>query len=328
MSAARSRIRVSSSPLPGRVLRARSLPAFAGAFALWIATWVLAGHGAGGTLVTAAQTATFLVLVGLGQMLVITSGNGGIDLSVPYVMTVSGFITASEIGGTNGGLVLGVLVAIGIGLGVGLANALVIELIQVPPIVATLAIGFLLDSVATAYSLHAVGGTAPAMSDFVSDFHGSWPAFGLFGLVVAVLAVIVMRRAAYGRKLEAVGQSPEAARLAGIKVVRLRASVYIISGILAALSGMLLASYSGSATLNMGDPYQLTSIAAVVLGGSVIAGGYGNSAGVWASALLLTLLTTTLNVARLTAGLQDVVEGAVIVVVLAVTGAGFRERKY
>lgn len=304
----------------------RSLPAFAGAFVLWIVTWLLAGHGAWGTLTSSAQSAAFLVLVGIGQMLVIASGNGGIDLSVPYVMTVSGFLTATVMRGSDGGLVLGLAVAIGLGLVVGLVNVALIELIKMPPIVATLAVGFLLNSVATSYSLHASGSGSPAVEAFVSDFHGTWPAFGLFGVLIAFVAALLFRRGSYGRKLEAVGQSPLAARFSGISVRRIRASAYLVCGVCAAIAGLLLATYSGGATLNMGDPYELTSIAVVVLGGSVIAGGYANAAGVWAGALLLTLLTTTVNVAKLGAGPQDIVEGAIIVVVLAVTGAGFRER--
>jgi ribose transport system permease protein len=127
----------------------------------------------------------------------------------------------------------------------------------------------------------------------------------------------MLRRTIFGRSVLAVGQNPRAARLAGLNVNRTLGGVYVISGVLAGVAGMLLAAYSGGASLNMGEDYLLMSIAVVVLGGTSIAGGSAAVAGVWGAATLLDLVVTMLNVMRVQAGVRYLVTGCIIIAVLA-----------
>jgi hypothetical protein len=113
------------------VRRQRALPAFIGAFLVWVATAALAGHGGFATLTSGISIGTFLLFVGIGQMFVITTGNGGIDLSVPYVMTLSAYLTSSIMAGKNSNLLLALLAAIVIGLVIGIINVILIELVGV-----------------------------------------------------------------------------------------------------------------------------------------------------------------------------------------------------
>ena len=301
------------------VLRHPSIPAFVGALVVWLATGALAGRGLYGTLSAGVLAASFLVIVGIGQLFVITVGNGGIDLSVPYVMTLSGFLSCQLMAGADKNLFVGLVVGVAGGAVAGLLSALLIELIGMPPLVGTLAVGFALQTLTLQYSNSVVGVTSPALQDFTTLRLGPLPVFGVVGVLITVLFILILKRTSFGRRVEAVGQSPTAARLAGTSPRLIRGSAYLISGAMAGLAGVLLAANSGGPSLSLGAPYQLASIAVVVLGGSLISGGRALVGGVWAGAVLLTLLGTLVSVAGLSAGLQDVAQGILIILVLSLT---------
>lgn len=302
------------------VRRQRAFPAFIGAFLVWVATATLAGHGGFATLTSGISIGTFLLFVGIGQMFVITTGNGGIDLSVPYVMTLSAYLTSSIMAGKNSNLLLALVAAIVIGLVIGIINTILIELVAMPPIIATLAVGFVIQSATLVISGAHPGMPSPALVSFVIGRVGPIPVLVILGIVVTIISTLVLTRTSYGRSVLAVGQSLPAARLAGVKYLRVRAIAFLISSVAAALSGILLAGYAGGPSLTMGTAYQLSSIAVVVLGGSLIVGGLSNVPGIWAATLLLTLLITLVNVAHLGAGMQDISQGVLIVLVLTVGG--------
>lgn len=296
-----------------------SFPAFVGVVAIWLATVIVAGRGFYGTLAAGVLAAAFLVIAGIGQMFVISVGNGGIDLSVPYVMTLSAYLSTQAMGGSNSQIVVGLIVGIAAGLGVGVINGLLVEGVGMPPLVATLAVGFALETVILIYSGSVLAVAPPALQSFTSAEWGPFPVLALASIAIVLFFAGVLKLTSYGRRIEAVGQSPTASRLSGTNPKLVRASAFAVSGLLAGLAGVLLAAYSGGPSLALGAPYELESIAVVVLGGSLIAGGRANVGGVWAGAVLLTLLGTFVNVTHLDAGLQDVVEGALIVVVLAIS---------
>ena len=308
--------------LVGRALRHPSFPAFVGMVAIWLAIVALSsGRGWWDTFTAAVIVGTILLIAGLGQMFVITGGNGGIDLSVSYVMTLCAFFSCDVMGGSDAQLWPGILAGLAIGVAAGLINACLIELVRMPPLVATLAVGFTLQTITLIYSGSVVGVSSPALRTFTTAQWGPVPVIGIFGVAVAVLAYVVLKRTSYGRRIEAVGQNAIAAGLAGARPSLIRASTYVVSAGLAGLAGVLAAAYAGGAARNLGDNYQLASIAVVVLGGSLIAGGRGLVSGVWAGAILLTLLSTLGNVTRLAAGWQFVIQGVLIVLVLALTRA-------
>lgn len=305
-------------PLLGRVTRSPALPAFVGALVIWLATWLVSGNGLWGTFAIGASVATYLVMVGIGQLFVITSGNGGIDLSVPFVMTISAYLSSQVMNGSDSRLVLGVLVAIAVGVAAGLVNAVLVELVGMPPLVGTLAVGFTIQTAILVFSSSSSGLPSPALSSFVDGSWGPIPLFAIFGVVLTAIFAVLLKRTSHGRRTEAVGQSATAAKLAGIDPRLIRASAFVLSAALAGLAGMLLAAHAGGPSLELGTPFQLESIAVVVLGGSLIAGGRGVVPGVWAGAMLLTLLVTLVNVAGVSSAVQNIVEGLLIVVVLAV----------
>lgn len=297
--------------------------AFASALAIWIATFSVAGRGTFSTLTDAGAVAAYLVIVGLGQMFVITAGNGNIDLSIPYVMTLAGFLGAGAMNGADKNLPLGIAVAAACGVTAGALNVLAIQLLQIPPIVATLAVGFIIYSFAEVRA-HRSALPSPSLTSFTSATIAGIPVLALICIGLAIVAGLLLQRTPYGRSLQAIGQSLRAAHLTGVRVRRTVAAAYILSGLLAGLSGLLLTAYSGGASLDIATPYQLDSIAVVVLGGSLIAGGLSNVPGIWGAALFLTLVVTLLNVLHLSAAWQDIIEGLLIIAVLTIGGESAR----
>jgi ribose transport system permease protein len=293
---------------------------FLAAVAMWIAVVAVAGRGLGGTVTSALAFAPFLVLVGIGQMFVITAGYGSIDLSVPYVMTLTGFISVGIINGGQGSVVLGLLAAVGCGLIVAIANVAAIELLSIPPIVATLATGLIVQSWASVRAGKFNADVDPGLHDFVVKQWGPVPVLAVLTVAFAVAAGFVLHRTAWGRGLQAIGQNRRAANLAGLRVNLVLAVAYLISGALAGLSGALLGAYS-SPSLGIGDPYLLNSIAVVVIGGSLIQGGRSNVPGVWGGAMFLILLVTLLGVLHINVASQNIVKGALIILVLALAGS-------
>lgn len=294
------------------------LPAAVGAVAVWIAIAIVARHGLGGTLQQGAIVASFLVVVGIGQMFVITCGGGNIDLSVPYVMTLVAYLGTEAMDGSDARLPFAIAIALGVGLVVGLANALTIRWLDVPPLIATLAVGFVVQTVVQLRSAHSGGDVSPLLQHVVTARLLGVPAIAAIAALAAVLAHVVLTRTLFGRGAQAAGQSRDAARLAGLRPERVVLLAYCLCGMTAGLGGLLLSGFTGGPSLDMATTYQLGAIAVVVLGGSLIAGGSSNVPGIWAAALLLTFLITLVDVTHAGPGVQPIVVGGVIVLVLAI----------
>ena len=292
-------------------------------FVIAVGFWLLilaSSQGRGGfAVVTAAlQFATFYVIVGLGQMLVIAVGPGNIDLSIPGVMTFSAYIAMSRMGGNDAGLASGLAAGLLVGLATGLFNAFLIRILAIPPMIATLAAGFVLHSMASAYSRLTSAKPAPLLIDLMASRVLGVPVVSLVFIVAAIAIAQVLLRTTFGRSILAIGQSQRAAHLSGIQVGRIIVAVYVISGIFASIGGVLLAVFAGGASLEMGSDFILMSVAVVVLGGTAISGGQAVPIGIWGAATLLQILVTMLNVLGVALGLRHAITGVIIVAVLAI----------
>jgi ribose transport system permease protein len=270
-----------------------------------------------------AVTGSFLTLVALGQMAVVTSGGGNIDLSIASVMTLSAFIALIVIGGHDSRIPLGLAATLGLGVIVGAVNAALVLITRIPAIIATLASGYVLAT-ASLLANRAIPGfvIAPSLRVVATVRIGGVPIMAIVALIAVSIASFLVNWTAYGRSLSAVGQNAVAARLAGVKADRVTAAAFFASSILAAFAGLLQGAYVGGAFLEMGQPFLLQSLGAVVLGGTLIFGGSGTAVGTLFGALLLVLIVTTMQIAQLPPGAQDVVEGVVIIAVLALAGGG------
>jgi ribose transport system permease protein len=200
-------------------------------------------------------SASFLTVAGIGQMFVVTSGRGNIDLSIPSLLTLNAYIALLTVQGQDTNLTLGVLVALGVGLAVGFFNAALVVRLKVPAIIATLATGYVLAT-ATLLANRSIHGfvVSPTLKFLAAGRVFGTPIMLLICIALIVVTEFVLRRTVYGRTLSAVGQSRAAARLAGVAVDRVITIAFVISAILASVLGLVLGSYVGGAFLEMGQP--------------------------------------------------------------------------
>jgi len=302
--------------------------AYIAAFSVWLATIVFTqGQGAGAVLTAALAFATFSVIVGLGQMYVITLGPGNVDLSIPATMTFAGAV-AMKIMDTQDAMILpGFIIALACGAAVGTFNYGLIRLLRIPPIIATLSSSFLVQSAAIAYGRGLKIKPPPLLADFATARIAGIPVLAICTAALAVVLGVVLHRTVFGRSVIAIGQNPRAARLAGVSVDFIRFATYVMCATLAGLCGYVLSGFSGGASLNMGAEYLLASIAVVVIGGTSVAGGFANVPGLWGAALFMFLLVTMLNTFGLGAGIRLVMTGLIIVAVITLAGDQRKESK-
>src|SRR5699024_10154133 len=214
---------------------------FIAALAVWlIMTIAVSGQGAGSVLAIALQFATFYVIICLGQMLVIATGPGNIDLSIPSVMTLAAYLAMGFMGGDDGNLLLGLAVGIGVGLASGIGNVVLIQVLRIPPMIATLASGFVIYSIAISYSSGSTAQPAPALAAFASVRTLGIPLISLVFIIIAGIVAVVMQWTSFGRGVLAIGQSTRGAYLAGIPIRRIKCVVFILSAVTASLAGILL----------------------------------------------------------------------------------------
>ncbi|MBO9101392.1 MULTISPECIES: ABC transporter permease [Rhizobium] len=294
---------------------------FVAAFVVWFVTILFTGGASTLGLSQAALTfAAFSIVVGVGQMFVITLGPGNIDLCVPATMTLSGTVALKFMAGENALIAMGLLVAVAVGLAVGLGNYALIKLLRIPPIIATLSMSFIVQSTAIWTNRGLRIKPPEALASFSTGTTLGLPNVALLALVLSLLAYVLLQRTVYGRWAAAIGQSINAARMAGIPVDGVRLTTYVLCAVLAAVCGYLLASFSGGAALNMGQEYLLMSIAVVVIGGTAVAGGDSNVAGIWGASLFMFLVVSMLNTYGFGAGIRLVMTGLIIIGVIVVAG--------
>ena len=292
--------------------------ASAGTILVW---FVIVGHsqGAGGGAVVSAALnySVFFAVVGLGQMLVMASGAGNIDLSIPANITLAAYLSTGQMMGSDSGLVAGIVAGLAGGIAIGAANAFLILAFRIPPMVATLASGLVVESFTFVYSRISVAKPSPLLADFTTERFAGVPYVTLAAIFASVALIVVLRRSLFGRSLFACGQNETAAWLSGVNVRRTRVAAYVLCGAFTSLAGILFAGFTGGPSLNMGSEFLLSSIAVVVIGGTNVAGGQASVLGTWSASLFLFLLLSMLNVLQVGPGLRNVITGVLIIAVLA-----------
>ncbi len=294
---------------------------FVGAFAVWLATVTFTGGvGGGGMLTAALSLAVFMVIVGVGQMFVITLGPGNVDLSLPANIGLASAVAMTVMNGQDSRIALGLLAALASGAAVGIANYLLIWALRIPPIIATLSASFIILSIDIAFGRGLQIKPPPGFADFTNLQIAGIPVIAILTVLFTVVAAIALNRMIYGRSVLAIGQNIRAAWLAGVNVGWIRFLTYTLCGTLGGLNGALLAGYFRGANVDIGREYLLSSIAVVVIGGTSVAGGKANVPGIWGASLFLVLLLTMLNTFGVSAGVRLLFTGLIIVGVITVAG--------
>ncbi len=333
----KAQLEASAERARGRAQRAQWLR-MGGALAGLIVVVTLVNLFSHGAFLTAANLTnvlrqiTYNAILAIGQTFVIITA--GIDLSVGSLIELTGVVMASFANAfplDNGFFLVVATLAVGlaVGCGAGLINALPVVKLNLPPFITTLAM--MLMARGLAFKL-AHGRPVPVNSsafDAIGTgflFEGFFKNFGLPGIPIVVLWMlvlvaafaIVLTRTRFGRYVFAIGGNEEAARLAGINVALVKTMVYVISGGCAAVAGLLLMAKFSSGSPNTGIGSELQSIAAVVVGGTSLAGGRGSVIGTFFGALLIGLLNNVMNLLDIESYTQDIVLGAVILLAVIV----------
>lgn len=290
-----------------------------------IGTALITGYSSPFAIRAILVLAALLAVASVGQTLAVIIG--GIDLSIPFVIGFAN-VVAAQLYGQGWDFVLvcalvGVLAII-----IGGINGLISRGLNIHPLIVTLGIGMIVQGLVLLWTKGFPSGSAPpAVSAFVS-IGGSvgplpvpWlvPAVGL----MTVLIVLVLTRTPYGRRLYALGSNPGAAPLALIDPVKMWVITYAASAFFAAVAGVLLLGFTGSAYGDVGQPYLFQTIAAVVVGGAALVGGRGSYLGTIAGVLVLTEINTLLIGLGFKPAAVQAALGLIIVVLVSLYG---RER--
>ncbi len=293
--------------------------AFLGSLILWLVIGIVTSKLNVQSLLSNGTSAAFLAIPALGQMYVVSCGRGAIDLSIPGVITLTAFLSTGIIDGLNANVFHGMLICLAVGAAIGLTNSIIVLFLRIPPIIATLSMGYVLTTASLIYN---EGFSTFKMSPFLLTLSrgkvGGIPWIIILVIALGALAAFVMHRTVYGRNLTAVGQNIKAAHLSGINTNRTQMIAYIISGVFAGLAGVFIASRVGGAFLGMGNTYLLETVGAVVIGGTLIFGGRSTIVGTLFGCMFLVLIVTAMQVAGLPIGTQNIVKGALIILVLMV----------
>jgi ribose transport system permease protein len=254
---------------------------------------------------------SFLAILALGQGAVILTG--GLDLSLPWTIALCGILFAGMVKGSDAALPYALVLVLLVGAAVGFLNGLGVVMLGVSPIVMTLAMNGILQGLALIYSNGTPAGfSSPLLRRFMTEpMLGVTPVV-LFDVLFVIVAVLLLGRTPFGRRIYAVGNGARAAAFAGVGVGGVLVRVYMLSGLCSALVGVLLTGFSGQASLGMGDEYLLPSIAVVVVGGTLITGGRGHYLGMLGGVLLLTALQTLLAGTTLPYATRAILFGLVV----------------
>ena len=242
---------------------------------------------------------------------------GGIDLSVGSVIALSGVFAAGCVSRYGMNIYLAMIIGVLIGIIIGAFNGFVISRTTIPPFIVTLATMNIARGLSGVYT----GGSPVRVVSkewqwIGAGYIGIFPVPVIIMIIIFIISVLIMNRTKIGRYIYAVGGNTLAAKFSGISVSKVKFMVYTYSGLMAGLAGVILASrmYSGQPTA--GDGAEMDAIAAVVVGGTSMSGGYGKLGGTLVGALIIGILSNGLNLMNVNSFWQTVVKG--IVILLAV----------
>lgn len=269
-----------------------------------------------GNIVTVLRQTSINAVIATGMTFAILTG--GIDLSVGSVLGLCGAVAAFMISsGSN--VVLVIITTILLGTFIGYINGTLVTVGRLQPFIATLGTVTLLRGIILVFTQgRPIGvGDTPGSEAFTGigrGFIGPLPIPVIIMIIVFLIAYYILRHTKIGRYIYATGSNEEATMYSGIKTEKVKRFVYAVSGMMAALAGILITSRLGSAQPTSGVGYELDAIAAVVLGGTSMAGGIGTIAGTAIGALIIGLLNNALNLMQVSSYYQDVAKGIVILI--------------
>ncbi|MDR1580402.1 MAG: ABC transporter permease [Synergistaceae bacterium] len=276
------------------------------------------------SLSTVLANTSMLIFACAGQMIIITSGGGGIDLSAGAIMSTAAVITVETMNGDPSMLVPSFLLCLAAGALFGLLNGVGAAYIKIPALIMTLCVSNILGRFQLVISQGAPRGTvAGVLTRSLTAKYGVTPllpdlipGIAIWAAVFYAVVVLFLKYTKYGYRLSLIGTNFEAARLSGVRAKRTQMLAYVIGGMLAGLGGYVGAGYFRQMQPATFDGYTMQSIAAVVIGGTLLSGGRANYAGTVFGALLLTVLSQFLIAFNTSVALRYIIMGAMLIALL------------
>lgn len=259
-----------------------------------------------------------LGLVAIGQTLVVLGAS--LDLSVTYVISLSSLLAATIMNGSAGNIPAAVAITLLVCAGIGLVNGLIVTVLKVNGFIATLGVGLILQGILNTNFEGSAGNVPWEFQLIGATGVGPVPISTIIMIAMAVLIWFLLARTRTGNHLYAVGGDPETSRLSGVRTRPPLIAAHVLCSVFAGLAGLLLASRLGvgSPTVGQQGGYALLSIAAVVLGGTLLLGGRGSIWGTIGGVAILAVVDSVMSVMQVNPFLKDVVRGVVIVAAVAV----------
>lgn len=260
-----------------------------------------------------------MILVGLGQTIVMMIG--GLDLSVAAVMVLVDVIAAQMMMNDPAKALPVALLCVCIGAVVGMINGFLCAVVKMPSFVVTLGMSTLLLGITLLYSGGSPKGSIPDSFRFLgTGFVGGIPTAAIVWAVIATVVVLAMKFLPIGRYILATGINPTAVYQSGVNHIRVQLSCYVMCGVFAALAGLQISAYIGTASLQLGEDYQTKSIAVALLGGAAFTGGKGSIVGTVLASLFMMVMSSLIAALNMDGGDQSIIQGVIILVGLLLNG--------
>ncbi len=266
-------------------------------------------------LMIVAQQAVVLLVAALGMTFVVIAGS--IDLSVGAIVAIAALFAAKTSGSIG---VLAILPACAIGVVCGLINGLIVAKGKVPSFIVTLGAMVVYRGVVLYFTRGApVSIENEAFLDAYSGRTAGIPNSVRIAVVLIGVAAFMLNLTVFGREVRAVGGGERIAHLSGIRVDRVKILIFVLSGLLYGMAGLLQGARAMAATAQLGEELELDAIAAVVVGGTPLTGGVGSIQGTILGALIITILSNGMNIIGLDPYFQNIVKGLVLVLSVFIT---------
>jgi ribose transport system permease protein len=291
---------------------------------LFLGNFISPGFSSPNQIISLLIVASLLGIISAGQNLVILGGREGIDLSVGGIVSIAAVVAGNVMDGSNAAILPAVVVTLFVGAFIGLINGIGVTFVKIPPLVMTLGmLGVLQGLLVVVRNGVPSGNAAPFLVHFATKpFLNTFPGILWLWLIITLFLVFLLKHTVYGLRIYAIGTNERAAKMTAVPVELIRVSLFVLSGMFAALAGICLLGYSGSSFANVGEQYILPSIIAVVFGGTSLAGGKGGYVGTALGAILLIILQSILITIRIDESGRQMIFGATLLLLMVFYGRG------
>ena len=278
-----------------------------------------------GNLQNLMRQSAALGIVSIGQTIVVLAG--GIDLSVGALMGLVAVIANGQMRGRAEAIPEAVFLTLTIGLVVGLFNGTMVVRTKINPLILTFGMLSVLQGVIFLYTDRTFGSSPPEFTKLEYGLAFGIPISALLYLVILGFAWFGLRFTTFGRYIYAVGGNIEYARRAGVPTRAVQLGAYTIAGFLASVAGLVLAARLGTGYTLAGVGFDIDSVIAVVLGGTLLTGGHGGLIGTLAGLLILSLVNNVLNLLAVSAYIQQIIGGVIVITAVALAGIAQSARR-